>query len=874
MLRKGTTILDVIGQVGFDPGTEWGTGLASTADNTLRRKTSISAGDANGSDAFDPSTEWDGYANDDISGLGSHAFAPIILGGVTVTLTVTDECGNTSTCSAYVTVVDNIDPMIDCPNDTTINCTVMPIPANTGTPTATDNCTLAPELTYVDATVAGDCPQEYSITRTWTAMDESGNTATCIQLIMVQDTLPPVFSCPANVTVSCAANVPPVAVYNALDNCSGEVPVTLASQVTTDSTCINQKVITRTYQAVDACGNSASCQQVITVFDGAPPVFSCPANVTVSCASNVPPVWTDGIASDNCGDVPVTLASQVTTDSTCVNQKVITRTYQAVDACGNSSSCMQTITVFDNTPPAITCPVNVTIECTASTDPAVNTALGMATATDGCGGMPVIGYTDATTEGNCPQEYTISRTWTATDACGNSTNCVQVITVDDSTPPVITCPPTLTLECSVEGNYTEENETIATWLASATATDACGEVTISDNFSPTAFSDGCGATGSQTVFFTATDECGNTSGCSALIQIVDTTPPVCQTTSFSLDTVIDPATGIITLDPMWFDDGSYDEGGDVTLAVFPTTVACEDEGTILVTLTVTDECGNSSTCTANFTLNCIDPCLEIITHVYLEGSATDPNGEETWTVPMRTTLNNLRILPGQTYVDPFFGNFYSPPGQPYNVAPWNYMGNEGDGYDSGGDPMMGDANYPPTVVDWVLVSLREDTTSAPLCQAAALLHADGHVEFVEAFECCDLDVRATYFVVIEHHNHLIVMSDEQVSVDLMNSTITYDFRNQDSYLDNPFMFSFIKGQKQIIPGTPGTWAMYAGNGEQSVSGAADIDINQDDRAAWQGENGDFGLYRFGDYNMNGDVNFNDRVTWERNNGNSSSVPRD
>jgi predicted extracellular nuclease len=71
-LRKGTTIIDVIGQIGVDPGTEWGSGLPSTQDNTLRRKCSITAGDTNGSDAFDPSIEWDGFANNTFSGLGSH----------------------------------------------------------------------------------------------------------------------------------------------------------------------------------------------------------------------------------------------------------------------------------------------------------------------------------------------------------------------------------------------------------------------------------------------------------------------------------------------------------------------------------------------------------------------------------------------------------------------------------------------------------------------------------------------------------------------------------------------------------------------------------------------------------------------------------
>jgi uncharacterized protein len=73
VLRKGTTILDVIGQIGFDPGSEWGTGLVSTADNSLRRKADICAGDSDGSDVFDPSLEWDGYATDTFDGLGAHA---------------------------------------------------------------------------------------------------------------------------------------------------------------------------------------------------------------------------------------------------------------------------------------------------------------------------------------------------------------------------------------------------------------------------------------------------------------------------------------------------------------------------------------------------------------------------------------------------------------------------------------------------------------------------------------------------------------------------------------------------------------------------------------------------------------------------------
>ncbi len=72
VLRKDGAVIDVIGQVGFDPGSQWGSGLTSTKDNTLRRKASVVAGDTDETDAFDPALEWDGYANNTFDGLGSH----------------------------------------------------------------------------------------------------------------------------------------------------------------------------------------------------------------------------------------------------------------------------------------------------------------------------------------------------------------------------------------------------------------------------------------------------------------------------------------------------------------------------------------------------------------------------------------------------------------------------------------------------------------------------------------------------------------------------------------------------------------------------------------------------------------------------------
>ncbi len=75
VLRKGTTVLDVIGQIGFDPGSEWGTGQTSTSDNTISRLACVWAGDQEWADAFDPAAEWTGAAQNDTTGLGAHTIA-------------------------------------------------------------------------------------------------------------------------------------------------------------------------------------------------------------------------------------------------------------------------------------------------------------------------------------------------------------------------------------------------------------------------------------------------------------------------------------------------------------------------------------------------------------------------------------------------------------------------------------------------------------------------------------------------------------------------------------------------------------------------------------------------------------------------------
>src|SRR5690606_38843763 len=252
-----------------------------------------------------------------------------------------------------------------------------------------------------------------------------------------------------NVTVECNGAMDPSVLGEATttDNCTDPVTNINHADVRIDGSCPSAYSLEGTGTAVDDCGNASDCVQTITVEDTTPPVIICPASVIVECDEAVDPsVLGEATATDNCTD-PVTdiTYSDTTIPGSCLDTYTIERTWTAGRSSGHASDCVQTITVEDTTPPVIACPASVTIECDDVMDPSV---LGEATATDNCTD-PVtdITYSDTTIPGSCPDNYTIERTWTAVDNCGNASDCVQTITVEDTTPPVITCPAIVTVEC-------------------------------------------------------------------------------------------------------------------------------------------------------------------------------------------------------------------------------------------------------------------------------------------------------------------------------------------------------------------------------------------------------------------------------------------
>ncbi|KAA5531706.1 HYR-like domain-containing protein, partial [Paenimyroides baculatum] len=512
----------------------------------------------------------------------------------TRTFTVKDAMGNTATCTRTVRITDNVAPVFNgaLPQDLTVSC-ASAIPAAAAL-TATDNCGTA-VVTFGQSTITGTCANKLTITRTWTATDSCGNAVTHTQVITVNDNIAPVFvgTLPANITVSCD-NVPVAATLTATDNCG--TPTVVMNQTRTDGSCPNSYTLTRVWTATDVCGNTISHTQVITVTDTVKPTFNgiLPADITISCSAALPTVPTV-TATDNCGSATVVF-NETTVAGNCTSSYVRTRTWTATDACGNTASHVQKITVADTEKPVFTgtLPANVTVSC-----PSEIPVTAVLAATDNCtaAGSISITVSDVVSDvsPSCANNYKVTRTYTATDACGNFTTHVQLITVEDKTKPVFvgTLPVNATYSCSTE----------VPSAVTLTATDNCGTATVT--FNETRVSGSCANAYVLTRTWTAADSCGNTTVHTQTITVDDKTKPVFTTAPGDQEVECDGA-GNVSAFNAWL--ASYggavatDNCGTVALSyqIEDTNTTCGGSKTIIVNFIATDLCGNTSADQAEF----------------------------------------------------------------------------------------------------------------------------------------------------------------------------------------------------------------------------------------------------------------------------------
>ncbi len=514
---------------------------------------------------------------------------------ITRVFTVEDEAGNIQTCTVTYTVVDNT-ASITCPADITVQCASLVPTPNPASVTTSDNCGGTTTVTFIGDVISNQtCVNRFTVTRTYKATDACGNSATCNQTITLFDNTAPSITCPANINVQCANQVPAPNIAGVVtsDNCGGTATTTFVGDVISNQTCVNRFTVTRTFRATDACGNSATCNQTITVFDNTAPSIACPANITVQCASSVPAANPASVVtSDNCGGpATVTFVGDVISNQTCASTFTITRTYRATDECGNSATCNQTINVFDNTTPSITCPANITVQC-ANQVPAPNTA-GVVTS-DNCGGAATVTFVaDVISNQTCVNRFTVTRTYRATDACGNSATCNQSITVFDNTGPSITCPANITVQCA--------SQVPAPDIAGVITSDNCGGTSTVIFVGDVISNQTCADRFTVTRTYMATDECGNSSTCNQTITVFDNTAPsiTCPANvTVQCASQVPPPNiaGVVTSDNC---------GGTATVTFVADVISnqtCVNRFIVTRTYRATDACGNSATCNQTITV--------------------------------------------------------------------------------------------------------------------------------------------------------------------------------------------------------------------------------------------------------------------------------
>ena len=502
---------------------------------------------------------------------------------VTRTWTFTDECDNTSTVSQTITVEDTEAPVApEAPEALAVQC-AEDVPAAAEL-TAEDNCSGTITGVPTDVVTPGDCPNSFVVTRTWTFTDECDNTSTVSQTITVEDTEAPVApEAPEALAVQCADDVPAAEELTAEDNCSGTI-TSVPTDVVTPGDCPNSFVVTRTWTFTDECDNTSTVSQTITVEDTEAPVApEAPEALAVQCADDVPAAE-ELTAEDNCSGTITGVPTDVVTPGDCPNSFVVTRTWTFTDECDNTSTVSQTITVEDTEAPvAPEAPEALAVQC-ADDVPAAEEL----TAEDNCSGTITSVPTDVVTPGDCPNSFVVTRTWTFTDECDNTSTVSQTITVEDTEAPVAPAPAPLAVQCAEDVPAAEE----------LTAEDNCSG-TITSAPTDVVTPGDCPNSFVVTRTWTFTDECDNTSTVSQTITVEDTEAPVAPEAPEAL--AVQCAEDVPAAEELTAEDNCSG-----TITSVPTDVVtpgdCPNSFVVTRTWTFTDECDNTSTVSQTITV--------------------------------------------------------------------------------------------------------------------------------------------------------------------------------------------------------------------------------------------------------------------------------
>ncbi|MBE7660504.1 gliding motility-associated C-terminal domain-containing protein [Tenacibaculum finnmarkense] len=531
---------------------------------------------------------------------------------ITRTWNLTDSCGNSTQKDQIITVEDNIKPTFTAPNDITIstdaNCTFDVSVGKTGVVSdEADNCSTGLKATFTDVEKVGTCEGTKTITRTWILTDSCGNSTQKDQIITVEDTIKPIFTAPNDITISTDANCvfdvsvgKTGGVSDEADNCSTGLKATF-TDVEKVGTCEGEKIITRTWNLTDSCGNPTKKDQIITVEDSIKPTFTAPDNITIStdtnCVFDVSVGKTGGVSdeADNCSIGLKATFTDVEKAGTCEGTKTITRTWNLTDSCGNSTQKDQIITVEDNIKPTFTAPDNITISTDASCtfDVSVAKTGVVSDEADNCSTGLKATFTDVEKVGTCEGTKIITRTWNLTDSCGNSTQKDQIITVEDTIKPTFTAPDNITI--STDENCIFDVSVGKTGVVSDEA-DNCS-TGLKATFTDVEKTGTCEGTKTITRTWNLTDSCGNSTQKDQIITVEDNIKPTFtapKDITISTDANCDFDVSVEKTGVVSDEADNCSTGLKATFTDVEKVGTCEGTKIITRTWNLTDSCGNST----------------------------------------------------------------------------------------------------------------------------------------------------------------------------------------------------------------------------------------------------------------------------------------
>lgn len=452
---------------------------------------------------------------------------------------------------------------------------------------------------------------------TFTGHDGCDNVVTKQANVTISDETPPsLANVPVSTLVAECNNVPPQAQVGAQDACDTSVTVAVAAETRiSGKECASRYRLLRTWNATDACGNTATAQQEVTVTDtAAPTLVSAARDFVVECdASKIAAQWSTFLsdrggaqATDDC--TSVTWAHTLTANDTgCAATVTRNVRFTASDECGQAVATAAAFVVTDSRAPKVeTVPATATVECSALQPQQCLQA------TDACDASPVQRMNETRIKGACPDRYTLLRQWSVEDACGNPTMRQQTVAVDDAHAPVVTVPPSdLELECEAS----QFQAKITAWLSAhggAQAEDDCAAVlTWTHNYADVAdqLQAGCGGTGQASVTFTVADACGNAATTAATIRVADSIKPVLTAAARNWTVQCDGSGNLAQLQSWLAAHGNASAtdacSGAAGLTWSTSTLSqtlCGASERQHVRFTVTDACGLSSSTEADFVI--------------------------------------------------------------------------------------------------------------------------------------------------------------------------------------------------------------------------------------------------------------------------------